>query len=276
MPSDRQPARSARRSATMVGLVVAGVLGAGCADPNDADATDSDSRTDAETIVVSAAASLRDPLTAIAEQFESDHPGAQVRLNLASSGHLAQQLLDGAPADVAAFADSAPMDRLVRADRVASEPRVFATNGMVIVTPPGNPDEVGTLAELAEVGTLSLCVVTAPCGVFAEQLLDAADAAPDEGTVTRGRDATATLGAVSRGDADAAVVYRTDARSAGERVEVVEIDGSDGDLARYPIAEVAGSDSPALARSFIDVVLGDHGQRVLRDAGFGPPPPPTP
>ena len=265
----------------MVGLVLAGVLAAGCADPIDADptdgdATDSDSGTVADTIVVSAAASLRDPLSAIAEQFESDHPGARVRLNLASSGRLAQQLLDGAPADVAAFADTAPMDRLVRADRVASEPRVFATNGMVIVTPPGNPDEVGSLAELADVGTVSLCVVTAPCGVFAEQLLDAADAALDEGTVTRGQDATATLGAVSRGDADAAVVYRTDARSAGGRVEVVEIDGAGGDAARYPIAEIAGSDSPALARSFIDVVLGDDGQRVLRDAGFGPSPPPTP
>lgn len=270
---------SGRRSRSVAVLAAIATFGVGCAGPVDGNAGDSDRPDldpgDTGTVVVSAAASLRDPIAAIAEQFEAKHPGARVRLNLASSSRLAQQLLDGAPADVAAFADTAPMDRLATDGRLASEPQVFATNGMVIVTRPGNPDPVDSLSDLDDLRTVSLCVQSAPCGAFADQLLDDAGVTLDEGSVTRGQDATATLGAVSRGDADAGVVYRTDARGAGDRVDIVGIDGADRSIAQYPIAEVAGSASPGLARSFVEHVLGDDGRRVLRAAGFGPPPPPA-
>jgi molybdate transport system substrate-binding protein len=220
------------------------------------------------SITVSAAASLTESFTTIQQDFTAEHPDADVVLNFGSSGALSTQIVEGAPAAVAAFADTAPMTALADADLLDGEPEVFARNQLVIVTTPGNPEGIESLIDLSDVGVVSLCVDTAPCGRFADQILAGADVSIPVGNVTRGTDVRSTLTAVSEGDAVAAIVYVTDAAAAGDAVDTVEIPAEQNVVADYPIAVVAGSEDTELARAFMTYVLSDEGQAVLADAGF--------
>ena len=222
-------------------------------------------------ITVSAAASLTGAFGTIKDQFVAVHPGATVTLNFGSSGTLETQIESGAPADVAAFADTATMDRLAAKGLLAATARTFATNTLTIVAKPGNPAHVATLADLATVGVVSLCVDTAPCGTYADQILAAAGVALRASSVTRGPDVRATLTAVSEGDAVAGIVYVTDALAAGAAVSTVAIPDDVNAVATYPIAVLKESRNAALARAFVDFVLGGVGRRALESAGFGRP-----
>lgn len=219
-------------------------------------------------LTVSAAASLTESFTEIAGRFESAHPDVEVELNFGSSGQLSTQIGEGAPADVAAFADTVPMDRLARDGLLVGEPRIFAENELVIVTEPGNPGGIGGLADLPGAGVVALCVDTAPCGTFADQVLDAAGVEVPESSVTRGQDVRSTLAAVSEGDAVAGIVYVTDAAAAGDAVDTVAIPGARNVVAGYPVAVVADSANPDAAAAFVAFVLGTPGRAVLEEAGF--------
>ena len=220
------------------------------------------------TITVSAASSLTEAFTEIADQFEAANPGTKVEANFGSSGTLATQISEGAPVDVAAFAATKPMDGLAADSLLAATPEVFARNSLVIVTKPGNPRGIEGLADLAGAGTVSLCVDTAPCGSFADQVLADAKVDLPESRVTRGQDVKATLAAVAEGDADAAIVYVTDAASAGDAVDTVAIPKDQNAIASYPIAVVADTANRDLAEVFVAYVLSSSGQGVLDAAGF--------
>lgn len=274
--------RGAATGRAAVALVVAPLLllvGCGGSDDGAGASTTSAEPTTAAAgavtgaITVSAAASLTDVFTAIGDAFTLANPDAEVAFNFGSSGQLATQIVEGAPADVAAFADTAPMDALDAASLLAAPAEVFATNRLVLVTPPGNPAGITTLADLgsADAGTVSLCVATAPCGKFAGQLLASAAVTIDESRVTRGQDVRATLAAVTQGDADAAIVYVTDATAAGDAVDVVALPEADEVVASYPIAAVAAAGSPEVAEAFVAFVLGPTGRQLLDEAGFGAP-----
>lgn len=220
------------------------------------------------TITVSAAASLGDAFSEIADRFERTHPGSSIRLNVGSSAQLAAQIEQGAPADVVATADEVTMDRLVRAGDVADDPQLFAENTLVIVTRPGNPQHIGALADLADVDTVALCVAVAPCGRYADQVLDRAGVSVPSDRITRGADARATLAAVTQNDAGAAIVYVTDALVAAHAVSTVSIPAPDNEVARYPIAIVRRTDEVGTARAFVTFVRGPVGQAILVDHGF--------
>lgn len=222
-------------------------------------------------LTVSAASSLTEAFERIATDFEAANPGVDVTLNVDSSTTLAQQIADGAPADAFASADEVTMDGLVDGGETDGEPVVIATNSLVVVVEPGNPQGVRTLADLADLDVVSICGETVPCGRFAQQALDAAGVTIPTERITRGQNARATLSAVSEGDADAAIVYVTDAASAGASVETVTIPAEQNVVATYPMAVVAGSGAASLARAFVAYVAGPEGQAVLRDVGFGPP-----
>nr|WP_283251087.1 molybdate ABC transporter substrate-binding protein [Rhabdothermincola salaria] len=256
----------------VAGLVVAGCGsgGSGASDPSLSDAAGTAPALTG-TVTVSAAASLTDAFEAIGGDFEAANLDVTVDLNLGSSGTLATQIEEGAPVDVAAFADEATMARLVDGGLVAGTSEVFATNQMIVVTKPGNPRNVTALADLADAGTISLCVDTAPCGAFADQILETAGVVIPESDVTRGRDVKATLGAVTEGDADAAIVYVTDAEVSGDAVDVVAIPPEHDVIARYPVAVVEGAADEALARAFVAYVLGPEARAVLEEAGFRAP-----
>jgi len=216
------------------------------------------------SILVSAAASLNSSFTQISKAFLEQHPKAKVTLNFGSSGQIATQIEQGAPADVAAFADTAPMLALEEAKLVLAPSKIFARNSLAIVTKTNNPKNIKSLADLATVGTVSLCVQTAPCGKFAQQSLTTAGVSITESNITRGADAQATLRAVTEGDAEAGIVYATDART-GTSVAIEQRYNLNNE---YPIAVTRSSSQRQLAAAFVEYVLSAAGQRVLRRAGF--------
>lgn len=229
----------------------------------------------AETLTVSAAASLTESFTEIGAAFEAANPGTTVRFTFDSSSTLAQQVLDGAPVDVFASADEQSMAQLTDADAVSGSPTVIARNRLVIVTRPGNPLGIGSLADLAHLGdgeVVALCGEDVPCGKAATIALEDAGVTIDEGSVTRGQNVKATLTAVSEGDAAAGLVYVTDAKATGDAVAAVAIPDDEDALATYPIAALAEAGDPALAARFVAYVSTPAAQAVLRAAGFLPPP----
>ena len=216
------------------------------------------------SILVSAAASLNSSFTQISKAFMEQHPKAKVTLNFGSSGQIAAQIEQGAPADIAAFADTAPMQALEEAQFVLAPSKIFARNSLTIVTKANNPKNIRSLADLATVGTVSLCVQTAPCGKFAEQSLTTAGVSIAESNITRGADAQATLRAVTEGDAEAGIVYATDARPDAS----VAIEQRYNINNEYPIAVTRSSSQRLLGAAFMEFVLSAAGQSILSRAGF--------
>jgi molybdate transport system substrate-binding protein len=224
------------------------------------------------TITVSAAASLTDVFARMGKDFRKLHKGTAVTFNFASSSALALQIQQGAPADVFASADGANMQKLVSGAQVTADPVDFTANLLTIVVKKGNPKGVRSLGDLAKVGTVSLCADSVPCGKYAAQALANAGITIPPDKVTKGSDVRATLTAVTAGDADAAIVYVTDALSAGANAQQVKIPASLNVLAVYPIAPIAKSTNLDLANAWIEYTISPAGQKTLAKFGFLPVP----
>ncbi|SFP47652.1 molybdate transport system substrate-binding protein [Amycolatopsis arida] len=219
------------------------------------------------TLTVFAAASLTESFGALEHRFEADHPGVDVRLNLGGSARLAQQIAEGAPADVFAAADPEAMRRA--GERVA-EPAVFATNRLTVVVAPGNPLGVTGLADLARPDvTTVVCAPRVPCGAAAQRL--AALAGAPLRPASEEQDVKAVLNKVRVGAADAGLVYVTDAPVAAGAVDTVEIPAAERVVNDYPIAVLRDAPAGELARAFVDLVLGPVGREELAARGFGTP-----
>jgi len=220
------------------------------------------------TITVSAAASLVNVYTEIGKQFEKANPSIKVRFNFASSSSLVSQIQSGAPTDVFAAADLTSFDKLLTSGNVVKTPKVFARNSMQLVVKPGNPLGIASIADLNKASVVSLCAKTAPCGAYAATVLSRYGVVISESKITRGVDATATLNAVSTGDADAGIVYATDALSAKKSVATISIPAGKNVKAMYGIGVVRGSKNSKQAEAFISFVLSPAGQKVLNTFGF--------
>jgi molybdate transport system substrate-binding protein len=228
-------------------------------------------------LVVFAAASLRESFGAIAKTFEREHSRVTVSLALAGSQELRTQIENGAEADVFASADPKHLEPLVAA-KLADEPRIFARNEPVIVVPRGNPAGVSSLRDLPRANRIVLGIPAVPIGAYALQVLDAASrrygtdfrARVEAHVVSREVNVRQVLAKVALGEADAAIVYRTDAAAAASSVETIAIPPELNVVAQYPIAAVKSSRQPALAREFIELVLSPAGQEILARFGFRP------
>jgi molybdate transport system substrate-binding protein len=229
-----------------------------------------DAAADDVTLTVFAAASLSGAFEEIGDQFEAEHPGVQVQFNMAGSSSLVEQIRAGAPADVFASADEPTMDRAVEADAVSGEPRPFATNVLTLVTPPDNPAGIASLQDAAAEGVnLVVCAPQVPCGNATVAL--ARDAGIPLTPVSEESSVTDVLGKVTSGEADAGLVYATDATGAGDAVHTVALEGAEAAVNTYPVARLAEAEHGELAEAFVDYVLGAQGQQVLKDDGFGRP-----
>ena len=223
------------------------------------------------TLSVFAAASLRGTFTELGERFERAHPGVDVAFSFAGSSDLVTQISEGAPADVFASADERNMAKLADAGLLAGEAMDFATNTLQIVTPPGNPAGVDSFADLAEPGlAVVVCAPQVPCGSATVEVEEATgtDIAP----VSEESSVTDVLGKVTSGEADAGLVYVTDATAAGARVTAIPFPESAQAVNTYPIAVLADAERADLAERFTDHVVGAEGQEVLAAAGFGAAP----
>ncbi|ANE81681.1 molybdate ABC transporter substrate-binding protein [Mycobacterium adipatum] len=249
----------------VVTAVSASALLAGCSSA-DTDATRPGDT--ATTVTVFAAASLKATFTELAGRFESDHPGTKVALNFAGSSDLVAQLTQGARADVFASADTTNMTKAVDAGVIAGDPVAFATNILTIVTPPGNLKGITRFADLAAPGTqVVVCAAQVPCGAATEKLERATGVTLTP--VSEESSVTDVLGKVTSGQADAGLVYVTDAAGAGDKVATVPFPDSAAAVNTYPIAALADSTNPTAAQQFIGLVTGPTGKDVLSAAGFG-------
>lgn len=222
------------------------------------------------TVTVLAASSLTDTFTELGRRLERSHPGLRVRFSFAASSELATQVVNGAPSDAFAAASDATMDQVVKAGAVEGRPHVFATNRLQIAVPAGNPGNVRGLADLARPElTIALCPQEVPCGAVAADAFAAAGITPRPDTFEP--DAKAALAKVVLGEVDAAVVYATDVRAAGDRVRGIDLPADLPATTTYPIAALAGAPNPEAARAFVDLVRSPTGQEVLAAAGFGRP-----
>src|SRR5215475_10467943 len=178
-------------------------------------------------LTVFAATSLRDPFGKLAEAFEQAHPGVHVRFNFAGSQELRTQMEHGAPADVFASADLRQFDR-ARGGGLVGAPKIFATNEPVIVVPRGNPAKVASLADLTRVNRLVLGAPEVPIGSYTVQILDKASALygadfrtrVEAKVVSHELNVRQVLNKVAMGEAEAGIVYRTDARAARDLVQI--------------------------------------------------------
>lgn len=221
------------------------------------------------TLTVFAAASLRNAFTAIGERFESENPGVRVDFSFAGSADLLTQLLNGAPADVFAAADTTTMDQAARADLVAGAPAPFAANTLTIVVAPGNPRNVTALRDLTRPElAVVVCAAQVPCGAATTKVEAAAGVRLRP--VSEESQVTDVLTKVTSGQADAGLVYVTDAKTAGAAVTAVPFSEAAGAANTYPIAVLTQSASPDLARRFVDIVTGMPGQDILANSGFAP------
>ena len=221
------------------------------------------------TLTVYAAASLTAAFEEVAAEFEKEHDGVTVELSFGGSSDLVTQIQEGAPADVFASADTANMDELVADDLTGAEPEPFATNTLEIAVPPGNPAGIQTFADLAEPGlALVICATEVPCGAAAQAVAEVAGVTLDP--VSEEQSVTDVLGKITSGEGDAGLVYVTDVAAAGDDVQGITFPESGDVVNTYPIAPVADSDEPGLAADFIELVLGETGQGILADRGFGP------
>jgi molybdate transport system substrate-binding protein len=219
-------------------------------------------------IKVFAAASLTAAFTELAPRYTAATGGTRVTFNFAGSQALATQIRQGAPADVFASADLPNLDKVK--DLVAT-PRNFASNLLQIVVEKGNPKGIEGLRDLADPDLkVVLAAPEVPAGRYAQQALEQAKVtvAP----VSQEDNVKAVVNKVALGEADAGVVYVTDVTAGGDKVEGVDIPREQNVTATYPIATVKASRAQDKAQAFMDLVLSDQGQQVLKKYGFLPPP----
>jgi molybdate transport system substrate-binding protein len=257
------------------GAVAASLLLAGCASSADTPAAvPSGDATSADavhgTITVFAAASLTSTFTELGKRFEEAHPGTTVTFSFAGSSDLVTQLSEGAPADVFASADEANLQKAQTAGVTDGDPVAFATNVLAIAVPPGNPAHIAAFADLADPGIHTVvCAPQVPCGAATAKVESSTGVTLSP--VSQESSVTDVLGKVESGEADAGVVYATDVKAAGDRVEAVPFPEAAGTVNTYPIVQVVDARNPSGARAFIDFVTGSDGRAVLKAAGFGAP-----
>ncbi|MFF0128574.1 molybdate ABC transporter substrate-binding protein [Streptomyces mirabilis] len=273
--------RSTRRTRTRT-LRVAGVGAAAllalsaCSSSDSGSSSDSSPKSDTSassspklsgTVTVFAAASLKESFTTLGKEFEKANPGTKVTFNFGGSDTLAASITGGAPADV--FAAASPKTMAIVTDKkdAATTPATFVRNQLEIATLPGNPDKVASLKDLTKSGLkVVLCDKTVPCGAAAQKALDASKLKLTP--VSYEQDVKSALTKVELKEADAAVVYKTDVKAAGDKVEGVEFPESAKAINAYPIALLQDAPNAEAAKAFIALVQSAEGQKVLTAAGF--------
>ncbi|MGK9464032.1 molybdate ABC transporter substrate-binding protein [Streptomyces sp. G6] len=266
--------RRIRRSLRASGAGAAVLLAFSACSPSTGSEQDADSAGSSADIsgqvTVFAAASLKESFTTLGEKFEQQHPGTEVTFNFGGSDSLAAGITSGAPADVFASASPKTMATVTDAGVTAGEPSTFVRNQLEIATLPGNPEGISTLKDLTASGLkVVLCDQAVPCGAATRKALEAGGLELTPASYEQ--DVKAALTKVELKEADAAVVYRTDVKAAGDKVTGVDFPEAAEAVNDYPIAVLKGAPNAGAAKAFVELVKSGQGQRVLTDAGFRTP-----
>ena len=218
-------------------------------------------------VTVLAAASPQGAFEEIEKTVEKDNPGLDVTFDFQGSQDLVSSLAGGNSADVLATANNSTM-KTAAEQKLVGDQTEFATNVLTLIVPKGNPKKITGLDSSLDGANLVICAPEVPCGEATQKLSSALgvtlNPASEEQKVTDVR------GKVESGEADAGIVYTTDAAAAKDKADKIDIpDG--GVVNHYPIAQTASPENAAGAKVFIDAVTGKTGQEVLAKYGFGKP-----
>jgi molybdate transport system substrate-binding protein len=257
-------------SAVLAGAAMTLAAGCGSTDDSGSGSSAKPSGNSGKTVVVFAAASLTETFTALGKTFQTAHPGVTVKFNFGGSSALAQQITQGAPADVFAAASPATMKTVTDAHLAAGQPTTFVRNRLEIAVPSDNPGKVNAFNDLADPKLkVVLCAPQVPCGAAAQKALGAAGLTVKP--VSQEQDVKAALNKVRLGEADAALVYRTDVKAAAGKVTGIDFPEAAKAINDYPIAALAKAPQPDLADQFVQLVLSGQGRTALTQAGFESP-----
>jgi molybdate transport system substrate-binding protein len=233
-------------------------------------------------LTVFAAASLTGAFHKLGGIFEQAHPGTRVQFSFAGSQQLAVQLEHGAAADLFASADERWMSYAAERNLLSGPPRLFAHNRLVVIVPATNPARIGSLQDLARRGIkLVVAAEAVPVGAYSRQSL--AKLAREPGfpaeydrkvlanVVSQEENVKSVVAKVQLGEADAGMVYASDAIGAVARhLRVFPIPESQNVRADYPLAVLRAAKAPLAAAAFVSLVLGPQGQDVLQRYGLIP------
>ena len=218
-------------------------------------------------VTVLAAASLQNAFEEIEKTVEKDNPGLDVTFDFQGSQDLVSSLAGGNSADVLATANNSTM-KTAADQKLVGDQTEFATNVLTLIVPKGNPKKITGLDSSLEGANLVICAPEVPCGEATKKL--AAAQGVTLNPVSEEQKVTDVRGKVESGEADAGIVYTTDAAAAKDKADKIDIpDG--GVVNHYPIAQTAKPENPAGAQAFIDAVTGKAGQEILAKHGFGKP-----
>ncbi|MBW3086677.1 Molybdate-binding protein ModA [Austwickia sp. TVS 96-490-7B] len=248
-------------AAPLTGIVLAALALTSCSSDPTAATGDNPTR----PVTVFAAASLKPAFTQIAH----DHPNLKVTFTFDGSNSLVDQISAGAKADVLATADTTTMGTAHTKKLLGGPEKAFATNVLTLIVPRGNPAAITGLDQSLHGKKLVICAPAVPCGkataTLTRHLGVTLTPVSEENKVTDVR------GKVESGEADAGIVYTTDAKNSGDKVHTLPIRDTDKAINIYPIALVADAPHPPDGQAFIDAVLSPKGQDVLKRYGFGTP-----
>jgi molybdate transport system substrate-binding protein len=203
----------------------------------------------------------------LGKEFEAAHPGTKVTFNFGGSDVLAASITSGAPADVFAAASPKTMKTVTDAKDAAGTPATFVRNQLEIATLPGNPKKISSLRDLTKSGLkVALCAKTVPCGAAAQNAL--AVSGVKLTPVSYEVDVKSALTKVELKEVDASVVYKTDVKSAGGKVDGVDFPESAKVINDYPIVLLKDAPNAVAAEAFIALVESAEGTKVLTTAGF--------
>ena len=229
----------------------------------------------AEEVMVAAAVSLREPLDAIAKRFEAGHRGAHVQVAFGASSALVAQAKAGAPFDVFLSADEQSLDALAEVGLLrAGTRRTLAGNRLVVVASPGLKTPIASAADLErpDVRRIALAEKAVPVGHYAREWLARKGLLEKlEPRIVSLEHARATLAAVDSGNAEAGIVYATDARVArSARVAFTPPDGEQPPIV-YGAALLTSGKAPGLAGELMSALYEPAARHDLVEAGFLPP-----
>ncbi|WP_455354126.1 molybdate ABC transporter substrate-binding protein [Streptomyces sp. SYSU K217416] len=250
-------------------LVPLTACGSGNDDKKDAGAKTGESATGTPKaeLTVLAAASLTDVFKTAGAAYEKSHPGTKITFSFAGSQELAAQVRQGAPADALVTADTKTMDAL-KDDTGA--PTIIAKNRLVIATGEGNPQKIDGLKDLADTKLkVVLAAPEVPVGRYSQKILDAQKITVKP--VSQEPNVRAVLSKVELGEADAGLVYRTDAATVTDKVDAVEIPDAQNAIAEYPAATLKTSKNSAAAEAFVTWLSSPEAQKIFQDADFQQP-----